>query len=70
MMSDYWLLEDITGMTEGAERRGKAHCRKTRQSQNNQRLISAAKNAGVALTLMSEGVSPDASCVYHSLNAC
>lgn len=58
MMSDYWLLEDITGVAEGAERRRMAERTKAWRSKNNQRLISAAKRAGVALILMSEGLIP------------
>ena len=61
MMSDYWLLEGITGVAEGAERRGRVDSRKTWQSKNNQRLVSAAKKAGVALILMSDGTVPASS---------
>lgn len=57
-MSDYWLLEDITGVAEGAER-ARAENRKTgRPGKNEQRLISAAKRASVTLILMSEGSIP------------
>jgi hypothetical protein len=58
MMSDYWLLEDITGVAEGAERRRMAETSKTWRGKTNQRLISAASRAGVSLILMSEGRIP------------